>query len=192
MLSLDNSLFYFFFNIGQKLNANWFFIFLASYLPYFIIALFLYLIYSQKEIKKRFYFLGFCLLLIVLSRGVITETIRYFYPRLRPFLALNLSPMIVDNAPSFPSGHTTFLFSVALCAFLLSRKWGWILSAASLISVVSRIVAGIHWPSDILGGIIISGLVFVLLYYLLLPPSKILETESLQKEEEKESLNQTN
>ncbi len=61
---------------------------------------------------------------------------------------------------SFPSGHTTTIFTIA-GVFILSMRPVWIrviLIFFSLFVGMSRIVAGIHWPTDILGGIIIGWL----------------------------------
>jgi membrane-associated phospholipid phosphatase len=177
MQSLDTSIFYFLFNLGQRININWLFIFFSQYLPYLILAVFLHLIYKEKENKKRIYYLGFFILLAIINRVIITETIRYFLPRPRPFVALNLNPIFVDNAPSFPSGHTTFLFSVVFCTFLISKKWGWILAGATILSVICRVIAGVHWLSDIIGGIVFSFLIFALIYYWVLPYKKIIANE---------------
>jgi undecaprenyl-diphosphatase len=185
MFSLDRSLFYFLYNIGQRIGADWLFIFFATYLPIFITLVFLWLLYKKGgDIKRKIYLFGFTFLGIIISRGVLTEVIRYFFPRIRPFIELNLTPMLVDSAYSFPSGHTTFLFIIAFSAFLIDKKWGWILSLTSLLAVFSRVVAGVHWPSDIIGGIIIAGAVFVVMYYWILPPKKII----LEKDKSETSL----
>lgn len=181
MQSIDNSIFHFLFNLGQKIGADWLFIFFASYLPWLIVLVFLVLVFKEKNFRRMIYIFGISLLGIIISRGIITETIRYFFPRLRPFVALHLTPMFVDTASSFPSGHASFLFVIALATFLISKKWGWILSAASFVVVISRVIAGVHWFSDIVGGAIIAGAVFALLYYLLLPPRKILPSEDKQE-----------
>ena len=181
MFSFDTSIFYFLFNIGHKLGVDWLFIFFASYLPYLIVLAFLYLIYKEKEFRKRIYFSGFAILSAILSRGVITETIRYFFPRTRPFIALDLTPMLIDKAASFPSGHATFFFVLAFCTFLISKKWGWILTIATIITTISRVIAGVHWPSDIVGGAIIAGLVFAAMYYWILPPKRIQPSQDKQE-----------
>jgi undecaprenyl-diphosphatase len=182
MFSLDRSLFFLFYNFGKSLGANWLFIFFATYLPILITLAFLFLLYKKGgDIKRKIYFFGFTFLGIVISRGGLTEVIRYFFPRIRPFIELNLTPMLVDRAFSFPSGHTTFLFMIAFSAFLIDKKWGWILSLTSLLAVLSRVVAGVHWPSDIVGGIIIAGTVFVVMYYWVLPPKKIILAEDKQE-----------
>lgn len=65
------------------------------------------------------------------------------------------------RAVSFPSGHTTAVFAlVGLIALqrdiALSVKWALILWA-SLVGL-SRIVVGVHWPTDVLGGAAIGWL----------------------------------
>ncbi len=187
MFSLDISLFYFLFNLGQSLKINWLFIFFASYLPYFIGFAFLYLIYKTKGVKEKFYYFSFAALTSILSLGVITQTIRFFFHHLRPFIALNLTPMIIDNSWSFPSGHSAFFFAVAFCTFLISKKWGWILTGSTIIVVVSRIIVGVHWPSDILGGAIVAYISFAVFYYWLLPPQKIIfSSENKEKDNSKD------
>lgn len=181
MFSFDTSIFYFLFNIGHKLGVDWLFIFFASYLPYLMVIAFLYLIYKKEGIREKIYLFGFTVLALLLSRGIITETIRYFFPRVRPFIALNLTPMLIDRSASFPSGHSTFFFALAFCTFLISKKWGWILTIATIITTISRVIAGVHWPSDIVGGAVIAGLVFAAMYYWILPPKRIQPSQDKQE-----------
>jgi undecaprenyl-diphosphatase len=181
MYSLDTSIFYFLYNIGQKLGVNWLFVFFASYLPYLIVLVFLYVVYKSGDLRQKIYFFAFGFLAALISRGIITEVIRYFLPRSRPFVALNLTPMLIDSSASFPSGHATFFFALAFCTFLISKKWGWILTGAAVVTTVSRVIAGVHWPSDIVGGAIIAGAVFALMYYWILPPKKIVPPKDIQE-----------
>lgn len=53
---------------------------------------------------------------------------------------------------SFPSGHT--LHSVAFALILVSYypAWGWAIWPFALLVAVSRIVLGLHYPSDVLVG----------------------------------------
>jgi len=139
-------------------------IFLAGYLQYFLIILAIILFFAkEKDWRRQLHILSVFLLSAILSRGLITEIIRFFYHRPRPFLSLNLTPLIHDFSNSFPSGHMTFFFVLALSIFLLNKKWGWFFVAGVILMGLGRIFVGVHWPSDILGGILIALLSYFLI-----------------------------
>ncbi|MDI6717735.1 MAG: phosphatase PAP2 family protein [Patescibacteria group bacterium] len=166
----DHLVFQFFYNIGQNVKIfDWLFVFLAGYVQYFLALALIILFFKEKNWKKRFYFASFLILSALLSRGIITETIRFFYHKARPFAVLGFEPMISHSATySFPSGHTAFFFAMILSVFFLRKKWGLWFLAVSILMGISRIIVGVHWPVDILGGIAI-GLISSFLIKLILP-----------------------
>lgn len=60
----------------------------------------------------------------------------------------------VLTAHSFPSGHTTAIFTLAgvIALSLASARWRWPLLAAAALIGLARCVVGAHWPLDVLGG----------------------------------------
>ncbi len=101
------------------------------------------------------------LLSIVVSRGLITEIIHYFFDHARPFVTLGLTPLVVASGPSFPSGHAAAFFALATIAFMFSKRWGIVFLGLAALNAIARVAAGVHWPSDILAGIavgVLSGL----------------------------------
>lgn len=91
--------------------------------------------------------------------------LKHSIKRVRPF---NTYPDIekVDGggSPSFPSGHTSDAFAVATSVSLAFPKWYVITPAYLWASSVgySRMHLGVHYPTDVLAGMIIgSGSAFV-------------------------------
>lgn len=94
-------------------------------------------------------------------------------------IAINYRPVIVNAAqglePSFPSSHTMLAVCVFVtaCAQIKKRVKGKTGTALSIIcavlaavTVVGRIISGVHWFTDILGGILYSCF-FISVYRLL-------------------------
>jgi undecaprenyl-diphosphatase len=157
MNKFDSLIFDFFNFAAQKFwLADWAGIFFAKYLPYILAAVVLYFIFRERG-RKRIYFFALASLSAILSRGIIVETIRFFYKRERPFSALDFTPLVsADAFDSFPSGHTAFFFALAMAVFFINKKAGaWLFGFSALVAV-SRIFVGIHWPLDILVGVIIG------------------------------------
>jgi len=92
----------------------------------------------------------------------------YYDPR--PFVVGNFTPLIA-HAPDngFPSDHTLLAAVLAFFIFYYNRWLGAALLLVALAVGVSRVVAGVHHVADILGSIIIAGIVVTLVYYLLRP-----------------------
>jgi undecaprenyl-diphosphatase len=87
--------------------------------------------------------------------------------RPRPYLShpdLVFLPLRVDPQ-SFPSGHTLVAFTLASSLFLsgYKRLGGGMLAVAGVIAF-SRVAAGVHYPSDVLAGIILAVLVTAYLH----------------------------
>ena len=64
---------------------------------------------------------------------------------------------------SFPSGHTNAAFAAMVPVFALGRKsWSWLALLFAVLMGISRIYLVVHYPSDVLGGLItgtIAGLI---------------------------------
>lgn len=159
MNSFDSLLFHFINGLNHR-NAilDWLIVFLAGYSQYILLVLAIFLLLAKvKDWRRQLYILSAFLLSAIISRGLVTEIIRFFYNRPRPFLAFHFAPLIKQELTgSFPSGHMTFYFVLALTVFLLNKKWAWFFIVSVILMGLARIAAGVHWPSDILGGILIA------------------------------------
>jgi undecaprenyl-diphosphatase len=110
--------------------------------------------------------LALVLLLVILVGRALTEAQKYSIARVRPDFEPHL---VVVRTSSFPSGHaaSSMIFYLTL-ALVLTRSSPWHRNAAvgavilALLIGTSRVMLGVHWPSDVIGGWAF-GLLWVLL-----------------------------
>lgn len=105
------------------------------------------------------------LAITLIGRGL-AEIQKYWIARVRPDLETHL---VVVKTSSFPSGHATssmiFYLTIAL-TLTMGTRWHR-MSVAGAIALalligMSRVMLGVHWPSDVIGGWAF-GLLWVLL-----------------------------
>lgn len=103
---------------------------------------------------------GYKSILSIGAANVISLGLKYAVNRTRPYTEYpNEIIQRTETGPySFPSGHTTAAFSTATALTLSTKKWWVGVPAYSYASFVaySRMRLGVHYPSDVLGGIFIG------------------------------------
>ncbi len=91
--------------------------------------------------------------------------------RPRPYADLNsiyyplwqLMGQHMESDMSFPSGHTNAAFAAMVPLFLLAdKRWSWLALVFGVLMGVSRIYLVVHFPSDVLGGLITGTIAGVL------------------------------
>ncbi len=117
--------------------------------------------FGSSPFARRKWLLGRFLTIaigLLITLGIIIPAIRLVYAPARPFAVFEWKPLIAMNAaePSFPSGHATAFFFLAVLVWQFSRPRGiWFFAAATVIAC-ARVYAGVHWPSDILFGALLG------------------------------------
>ena len=166
-MNMDVQLFYFLHQFaGQSRVTDGIIVFFASYLAYILIALFLgFVFFSSRARWEKIELLGIAGASTVIARFGATEIIRFFYHRPRPFLSLPIHPLFTDTSWSFPSGHATFFFALSTVVYLYNKKWGIWFFVATICITVGRVIAGVHYPSDILAGALIGGLFAYIIHF---------------------------
>lgn len=108
---------------------------------------------SWKEI-------GFCCLVALAASHIPVAIIKRLYPRLRPYLVLpgTITGRSLLTDHSFPSGHTTAIFSVTMPIMLFVPVLSGLLLPLALLVGLSRIYLGLHYPSDVIVGAIIGAI----------------------------------
>lgn len=168
-MTLDTQLFFFLNGLaGQSLFFDGIIVFFASYLAYLMPVIFLGLVFfSSYSRREKWILLVVAGAASVIARFGVAELIRLFYHRPRPFLVLpDVHALFTDSAWSFPSGHATFFFAFSTAVYLYNKKWGIGFFVATVLITVSRVIAGVHYPSDIIGGAIIGIIVAYITVYI--------------------------
>lgn len=128
-------------------------VFGAQYL--FILPLLIVIgVWVTNSPHDRYLLLIRTLIATALAVWLVTLTSAHF-PETRPYLARHLDALIT-NPPtdnSFPSDHTTLSFTAALLVLPFSPILGAISLVLAGLVAVARVLALLHWPVDVLGGI---------------------------------------
>lgn len=130
----------------------------------FILIIFLFT-HKHKEENTRN-------ILIIFLSGLlawfIAKIIKYFYFSPRPFEILDSVNILFEHGEgdSLPSGHAVFYSAIATSFYFYHKYLALIYIIGALLIGMSRIVAGIHWPIDILAGYALGGITGYFVYKL--------------------------
>lgn len=89
---------------------------------------------------------------------VVYKVLKRAFVRERPFIthaAIDLAMPPLDRY-SFPSGHTLHAVSFALQASMHFPELAWVLVPLALLIATSRVVLGLHYPTDVLAGAVLG------------------------------------
>ena len=111
-------------------------------------------------------------IVLVFFSGIVAWFLAYILKNVfmtsRPFLALpDVTPLWVESGFAFPSGHATFFMALGFAIYLTHKKIGYIFISFAILIGLARIIAGVHFPVDILGGFILGIIVAYLVKHLL-------------------------
>ncbi len=158
LIQFDWTLFRFFNSAAHfSLFTDWLFIAAAEYLIFIEIAL--CLLYLARRVAKSMRIEAMITFMsaAAIGRGVIVSLIWFFLFRQRPFVADSTVTQLITHDPlqsSFPSGHVTAMVALALVMYKFDKKWSTAFLALAFITGLGRIIAGVHFPFDIIGGLI--------------------------------------
>ncbi len=139
----------------------------AYLLMFVVVFAFIFPGYFTSVIREKKLRIGILIGVVsaFLGRYVVKTLIVHFYNSPRPFDVLDGVNQIVmqSSMESFPSGHAIFFFTLSTVLVLYNKRLGVFLFVSSVLISTARVMAGIHWPSDVLAGAslgIITGLIF--------------------------------
>lgn len=141
-------------------------VFIGKHLPFILALGAIIFVIKQKGWKMKITTFCFIGLNIILAKGILGESFKEIIGRVRPFELLGIDPLFAATDFAFPSGHASLLFALALAIYYFNNRWGiWYIVLASL-NMVARVTAGVHWPSDILAGVLVAFVSFGIVYLL--------------------------
>ena len=129
----------------------------AAGIIWFLLGLFLFF----REEKKDHWFFAPLFLAGGFSWFIVEVVLKPLAARSRP--GLELGAIIVgsslNDSYSFPSGHATIAFAMAVVLSKKEPKWRWMFYVLAVLISLSRIFLGKHFPLDvIIGGLLGLGI----------------------------------
>jgi len=137
------------------------------------IALLVLVIKNNQHFNQIILIISAALLCVLLSSYIDNVIVKPAVCRLRPFVDpiagdVDTVPGNIETSYSFFSAHAanTFSLFVFFCLAVRSKILDLTLFIWSMVNCYSRLYLGVHYPTDILVGIICGALVAILLYLL--------------------------
>lgn len=134
----------------------------SEYAVWVMIALLVIVWFLGEPSKQRivFYACVASIVALVLAKWGISPAV--CHPR--PFVEGTVHQLVAHVPdPSFPSKHASFVFALAAASFFIGRRFGLWMLLLAVLTGVSRVYVGVHYPGDILGGFILGSLLSVVL-----------------------------
>ncbi|MEK7460026.1 MAG: phosphatase PAP2 family protein [Patescibacteria group bacterium] len=115
--------------------------------------LFLYLFEHRDNPKKGFRDL-FVVGIVAISAWFIAHFLKEVFHTLRPFEVLpSVTPLFIEDSYAFPSGHAAMFMALATSLWFYHKKLSIFFAISAVFIGIARVMAGVHWPVDILGGL---------------------------------------
>jgi undecaprenyl-diphosphatase len=123
-------------------------IFISNKIRY-VYVLILIIMWFKRRKYKEMTMEAVISVVITLLLNILIKLV-YFKPR--PFIKRRVGLLIPSKKDSsFPSKHTLLVFAVSTTVFFYQRLLGSILWGLSILTGLSRIWVGHHYPSDVIG-----------------------------------------
>jgi undecaprenyl-diphosphatase len=121
----------------------------------------LILLVPKKTRKCGIMVLATLLVMLVVNNIVLKNLIARARPYATyPELVSDLADIIhIPKSYSFPSGHTVSAMAVAFTVLSQHKKLGLVTIILAFLMGLSRLYVGVHFPTDVYGGIIVAALI---------------------------------
>lgn len=163
-MSVDLILSQYLFALGRAL-PHWLVVFLATYLIWLMFAVALMSI-RRIALERPWCFL-LQVVLVILSARAAKFIISLIYFRLRPFASLEFNPLISMSSlsASFPSAHAAIAWALVFFLWPYRKKFrlvGVAMLVPAVLVTIGRVLAGVHFVSDVAAGVAVGLMVATL------------------------------
>ena len=122
-------------------------------LPLLLLSMWLWGLSYHRELAVR-------AVLAILLGLTLSAAIRGLWPHPRPFMmGVGYTHLVHAPSASFPSNHAVFCFSMAFALWwnVVRKRVGWVLMGIGVLVCWARVYLGVHFPLDMVGGVLVSG-----------------------------------
>ena len=107
--------------------------------------------------------------LVPLGVLILVTAMRYIINAKRPYEKYNYTPVVKKDTKgkSFPSRHTASAFIIAMAFLYIDVTLGVIMLILATIIAITRVLSGVHFIRDVIGGALISIITGILCFFLL-------------------------
>lgn len=144
-------------------------VWVAGIIPFMLLGILvvIYIKHGHRYRERRM------VLLALLSGGfayfVVKTLIVLIYPHPRPYMFFSgIDPLITQSLAegyqSFPSAHTMFFFAISTMVFIYNKRLGVFFLVVSSLMGIARIFVGVHWPFDIVVGILLGVITSIVIH----------------------------
>ncbi len=153
---MNNEIFYIMYNLSTipiVANSALFLSYLFTYLLIFSLIIWAIFVSQKKMYNFSLLFLS------GISSWLVANILKITMKINRPFVELGINPLHHEVGFSFPSQHMAVFTALSVAMFLINKRAGFVFLIIAILIGFSRIIVGVHYPLDILGGLFVGALV---------------------------------
>lgn len=149
-------------------------IFCARFLPYvFVLVVAWHLWLLRKDLVDLLWRFFDLFAPAMTASLVLGSILKELISRPRPFMSLPGVDLLVNvDGFAFPSSHASFFFALGFSVYLVDKVFGKRLLVAAAVISLARVMGGMHFPLDIVGGAVLGIGVSYIAYLWLLRSSQ--------------------
>ncbi len=144
------------------------FVFMGNGFTYVAVVILIYFLLAHED-KKRGVQEVLMMVGVAFLAWFFAHYLKSVFDTQRPFVSISgIVPLFQHEADgAFPSGHATFFSALAVMMWFYHRRIALSLGAVAIIVGLGRVISGVHFPIDILGGYILGFLISVISYFVI-------------------------